>query len=259
VERELEMARQIQQSLVPQQSHFDSLHQQLDVAVGFEPCHWVGGDYADALRMPDGRVLLAIADVCGKGLQAALVASSLHTFVRATVDVGLPLTEVVARLNRYMCRYLADNMFITMLCIAADLSNGDLEVLSAGHPPALVADSNGHVVSLDVGQNVGLGMLDTEMSSGVYRLGPDHILFLYTDGLTEAVNKQREPLGTENLASMLASVVSFHGARGPHAMREAMLNSLRGYRGSLLAHDDTTFLLARLRIDPAQENPSLLR
>src|SRR5512133_101171 len=102
VERELEMARQIQQSLVPQQSHFDSLHQQLEVVVGFEPCHWVGGDYADALRMPDGRVLLAIADVCGKGLQAALVASSLHTFVRATVDVGLPLTEVVARLNRYM-------------------------------------------------------------------------------------------------------------------------------------------------------------
>ncbi|HMA91231.1 MAG TPA: hypothetical protein VKP30_01035, partial [Polyangiaceae bacterium] len=73
------------------------------------------------------------------------------------------------------------------------------------------------------------------------------------------VNKQREPLGTENLANMLSSVVSFHGARGPHAMREAMLNSLRGYRGSLLAHDDTTFLLARLRIDPAQENPSLLR
>lgn len=259
VERELEMARQIQQSLVPQQGHFDSLHQQLEVVVGFEPCHWVGGDYADAVPMPDGRVLLAIADVCGKGMQAALVASSLHTFVRATVDVGLSLTDMVSKINRYMCRYLAENMFITMLCIAADLNNGELEVVSAGHPPALIAEANGHVFSLDVGQNIGLGVVDTEMVSGVHRLGPDQMLFLYTDGLTESVNKQREALGTENLSNMLSSIVSFHGARGLHAMREALLNALRGYRGSLLAHDDTTFLLARLRMDSAQRVDPLTR
>ncbi len=248
VERELEMARQIQQGLVPQQAHFDSLHQQLEVVVGFEPCHWVGGDYADAVRLPDGRVLLAIADVCGKGMQAALVASSLHTFVRATVDLGLPLTELVARINRYMCRYLPDHVFVTMLCVAADLVTGDLEVVSAGHPPALVAEPNGRVLSLDVGHNVGLGLMDANIVSGIHRLGPDQILFLYTDGLTEAVNKQLEPLGIERLAHMFSSAVSLHAVRGTHAMREAMLSSLRGYRGSLLAHDDTTFLLARLRI-----------
>lgn len=252
VERELEMARQIQQSLVPQQAHFDSLHRQMEVVVGFEPCHWVGGDYADAVPMPDGRVLLAIADVCGKGMQAALVASSVHTFVRATVDVGLPLTEMVFRLNRYMCRYLPDHVFITMLCIAADLTNGDLEVVSAGHPPALIAEPDGRVFALDIGRNVGLGVTDAKITSGTHRLGPEQLLFLYTDGLTEAQNKQREPLGMENLAQMLAGVVSFHGARGPHAMREAMLTSLRGYRGSLLAQDDTTFLMARLQIDSAK-------
>lgn len=247
IERELEMARKIQQSLVPQQAQFDSLHQQMEVVVGFEPCHWVGGDYADAVPMPDGRVLLAVADVCGKGMEAALVASSVHTFVRATVDVGLSPTEIVSRLNRHMCRYLPDHVFITMLCVAADLTNGDLEVVSAGHPPALIAESTGHVFELDIGRNVGLGVTDSKIVSGIHRLGPDQILFLYTDGLTEAENKQREPLGMENLARMLSSVVSFHGSRGPHAMREAMLNSLRGYRGSLLAHDDTTFLMARLR------------
>jgi phosphoserine phosphatase RsbU/P len=254
VDRELEMARQIQQSLVPQQTHFDSLHQQMEVVVGFEPCHWVGGDYADAMPMPDGRVLLAIADVCGKGMQAALVASSVHTFVRATVDVGLSLTEMVSRLNRYMCRYLPDHVFITMLCIAADLTTGEIEVVSAGHPPALIVGADGRAFELDIGRNVGLGVTDAKIASGIHRMGPDQLLFLYTDGLTEAVNKQREPLGVNNLAQMLSEVVSFHGARGPHAMREAMLNALRGYRGSLLAHDDTTFLMARLRIDGKRES-----
>lgn len=249
VDRELEMARQIQQSLVPQQIHFDSLHRHLQVVVGFEPCHWVGGDYADAVPMPDGRILLAIADVCGKGMQAALVASSVHTFVRATVDVGLSLTEMLSRINRYMCRYLPDHVFITMLCIAADLATGDLEVVSAGHPPALILEANGRVSTLDIGRNVGLGVTDAQMVSGIHRLAPDQLLFLYTDGLTEAVNKHGEPLGTENLAQMLSEVVSFHGWRGPEAMREALLNSLRGYRGSLLAHDDTTFLMARLQND----------
>src|SRR6185369_11461397 len=66
IERELETARQIQQGLVPKKLDFA----RLDVTVGFEPCKWVGGDYVDAMLMPDGRILLAVADVCGKGLQA---------------------------------------------------------------------------------------------------------------------------------------------------------------------------------------------
>ncbi len=255
VERELEMARQIQQSLVPQQAHFDSLNQRLEVVVGFEPCHWVGGDYADAVLMPDGRVLLAIADVCGKGMQAALVASSLHTFVRATVDLGTSLPDLVRRINRHMCRYLPDHVFITMLCVAADLVTGDLEIVSAGHPPAFIGEPNGRVFSLEVGHNVGLGFTDTEMVSGMHRLRSDQTLFLYTDGLTEAINKQREPLGAERLAQMFSAAVTIHGARGPHAMKEAVLTSLRSYRGSLLAHDDTTFLMARLRLGSGPPRP----
>ncbi len=87
IERELDTARQIQRGLVPKKHDFPGF----DVAIAFEPCKWVGGDYVDVVPMPDGRMLFAVADVCGKGLQAALVTSSVHTMVRATTDGGRSL------------------------------------------------------------------------------------------------------------------------------------------------------------------------
>jgi hypothetical protein len=109
----------------------------------------------DAVPMPDGRVLLAIAGVCGKGMQAALVASSLHTLVRATVDGGSPPADLMERLNRHLCRYLPDHVFVTMPCVAVEAQSGEMEVVSAGHPSAVVADPYGRVSSIDIGHNVG--------------------------------------------------------------------------------------------------------
>ena len=180
-------------------------------------------------------------------VQAALVASSLHTYVRATVEIGRPLPELVQRVNRHLCRYLPDHVFVTMLCIAADLETGEIEVVSAGHPSPYIADRSGRVWSLDVGHNIGLGITDTEITSGAYQLEPDDVLFLYTDGLIEAVNEQRVPLGSQRLAQMFSRVVSRHGGGGMHAMKEALFAELRAYRGSQLTSDDTTFLLARRR------------
>ena len=111
IERELLTARQIQTGLVPKKAKLD--FKGLDVCVDFQPCKWVGGDYVDALPMPDGRVLFTVADVCGKGLQAALVTSSLHTMVRASVDVQPSLSALVERVNRHLC----DCLLYTSRCV----------------------------------------------------------------------------------------------------------------------------------------------
>jgi serine phosphatase RsbU (regulator of sigma subunit) len=104
------------------------------------------------------------------------------------------------------------------------------------------------VWSIDVGHNVALGMLDTEIVSGKYQFGPENVLFLYTDGLTEAVDEHRVPLGGEKLAEYFSRIAATQSGRGTHAMREAMLAALRGYRGSRLTTDDSTFLMARRRL-----------
>src|SRR6185437_9437110 len=131
MERELARARQIQMRLVPKDPKFNGL----EVAIGFVPCHFVGGDYVDAVRMKDGRTLVAIADVCGKGLPAALVASSVHTMIHAGVLSDLSLPELMSNLNSYLQGTLSDESFVTMVAIAIDPIRGEIEVVDAGHPP----------------------------------------------------------------------------------------------------------------------------
>lgn len=244
VNRELEIAREIHQSCVPQEARFHSVSHSLQAVVGFEPCWWVGGDYADAIALPDGRVLLTIADVCGKGVQAALVAVVLRNLLHLVSEL-CALSELMERMNRHLCRHLPDHAFVTALMIAVNLDTGDLEVVSTGHPPALVANTSGRVWALDVGRNVGLGVTDTKIVSGRGHLEPDQILLLYTDGLTEALDKDRVPLGMEQLARMLSLVVSEKATSNLDAMKIALLLALREYSGPYLAHDDCTFMLAR--------------
>jgi serine phosphatase RsbU (regulator of sigma subunit) len=241
VERELQMARQIQDGLVPRSLHF----QGLDVAVGFEPCRWVGGDYVDAVLMPDGRVLLAVADVCGKGLQAALVASSLHTMVRATVDAGGTLSRLIQSCNTYLCSYLPEHSFVTMVIVVIDTATGEMEVINAGHPPAFAVSSDGRIRELQSEENVALGMMPTEMDIERSMLIGDEVLVLYSDGLTELVDENQVALGVERFGSGLSEIVRNEPNASVEDYRARVIQMLESYRGSQLAADDSTFLIAR--------------
>jgi serine phosphatase RsbU (regulator of sigma subunit) len=240
VERELEMARQIQEGLVPKSLRFLGL----DVAVGFQPCRWVGGDYVDAVLMPDGRVLLAVADVCGKGLQAALVASSLHTMVRVTADNGGSVHQLMDRLNNYLCNYLPEHSFVTMICIAIDPRTGEVECLNAGHPPAFIVASDG-VHQLQSEANIALGMMPTNLVAERSFLAEGEVLCLYTDGLSDRTGVDQEMLGTDRLADGFSSIV----CESPHAPVEELCarltQMLDNFSGSQLAADDSAFLVAR--------------
>ena len=91
----------------------------LDFAIGFTPCRWVGGDYVDLIRGPNGQVLLTIADVCGKGLPAALVASSLHMLTHTAMRTSTPLPAIMQNLNIYLCESLSEGTFVSMLAAAS--------------------------------------------------------------------------------------------------------------------------------------------
>ncbi|HEU4412576.1 MAG TPA: SpoIIE family protein phosphatase [Polyangiaceae bacterium] len=241
VERELDMARQIQQGLVPHSPNFE----RIEVALGFNPCKWVGGDYVDAVPMLDGRALFVLADVCGKGMQAALVTSSLHTMVHLVVDSGGSLSRLVHRLNRHLCSYLPEHSFVTMVCVALDPETGAYECVNAGHPPPFLIGPDGRLRHMQSAVNppLGLAPFAFEVQSGT--LEPGEMMALYSDGLTELRNEARQMLGGEQLGAGLARVyVSMAGAPIDEigAKLTAMLDN---YRGRKLAEDDSTFLLAR--------------
>ena len=241
VERELQMARQIQDGLVPRTLHVPGF----DVAIGYEPCRWVGGDYADVVVMPDGRILLALADACGKGLQAALVASSLHTMVHATVDAGGNLSQLIHSCNAYLCSYLPEHSFVTMVMVVIDTATGELEVINAGHPPPYAISTDGHIRELQSEVNIALGMMEMHMETERSMLIGDEVLVLYSDGLTELVDENQIALGPERLSQSLGAIVRDEPTTTVEVYRERIIQMLDRFRGSQLAADDSTFEVAR--------------
>ncbi len=243
IERELDTARQIQRGLVPKKHDFPGF----DVAIAFEPCKWVGGDYVDVVPMPDGRMLFAVADVCGKGLQAALVTSSVHTMVRATTDGGRSLPELMERVNKHLCEWLPSHSFVTMVAVAVDPVTGETECVNAGHPPPIAVSAAGTLRFLQSAVNPALGVDMTTMESQRGTLAPGDVLLLYTDGLTELRNMSKEMLGQERLGDGFLRICMAEGARGVSAISSGLRQLLESFRGDQLPEDDRAFLLVRRR------------
>jgi phosphoserine phosphatase RsbU/P len=255
IERELEMARRIQTRLVPREPSFPGL----DVVIGFDPCKWVGGDYVDAVPMPDGRVLFIVADVCGKGLQAALITSSMHTMVRATIQSTRPdarfspdrrhrrmgIVELMGRVNEYLCEYLPEDSFATMVGIVIDPLTGALECVNAGHPPALIVTPSGCTRQLQVARNTALGVDRIELAAQQESLAQGDVLLLYTDGLTELRNGFQQMLGEERLSSGVAEAYAAGPERPVQALADDLRAMLERFRGDQMPEDDRAFLIAR--------------
>ena len=242
IQRELERAQEIQHRLIPRRVHVPGV----EAAIGFRPCLWVGGDYADLVPLPDGRVLLAVADVCGKGLSAALMASSLHTMVHAAVRAGQGLTALMTALNDYFLVDLGAESFATMLCVALHPETGECECVCAGHPPGLIVDANSNLRQLAVDGCCPLGVEPEGIRSTSDRLARGELLVMFTDGLTELSNASDEMLGMVGLGEGLRLIYAAgHGQ--PVTELVGQLNTcLDRYEGGGIANDDRTFLLARL-------------
>ncbi|MFT3775076.1 MAG: SpoIIE family protein phosphatase [Minicystis sp.] len=241
IERELQTARQIQRALLPKRLDFPGL----DVSVGFEPCKWVGGDYVDAVQLPDGRVLLAVADVCGKGLQAALVTSSLQTMVRAAMDSMPSVAELMERVNRHLCEWLPAHSFVTMVVAAIDPATGEIECVNAGHPPVLIVDRDGDLRFLQSAENPALGVAPFGMESQRALLEFGDVLVMYTDGLTELRNASLEMLGQDRLGEDFARICAANPGERSADMAEALRKMLEQFSGDHLPEDDRAFVVAQ--------------
>jgi serine phosphatase RsbU (regulator of sigma subunit) len=247
IERELETARQLQARIVPNRRELEVAG--LDVCLVYEPCRWVGGDYADAIPMPDGRVLLAVADVCGKGLQAALVTSSLHTMVRATVDSAPSLAALVERVDRHLISFLPSYSFVTLVAAAVDPATGAMEYVNAGHPPAFIVARDGAVRTLGEALNPALGIRPGALTPMCTRLERGEVLAMYTDGLTEIRNGAREMLGQERLEQGLARICAASPGARSAVVAGALCDMLDDFREGAFPEDDRAFLVARRRAD----------
>ncbi len=250
MERELASARKIQMNLVPTKTRVKGL----DVTVGFEPCKWVGGDYADVVKRPDGRVLLVLADVCGKGLPAALVTSSLHTMVHVSARADLDLQAMMNNLNEHLCESLAEGTFVTMVAVDLDPATGKLECVNAGHPPIFVLDPNGGLRHLQHSANLPLGIAPRPLSLEKDTLELGHLLTLYSDGLTELPDENGQLLGVEELGQYLMAIYAGKENQPVELCADALIREMEKLDNGRDPTDDRTFLLARRAI-PVKPKP----
>jgi phosphoserine phosphatase RsbU/P len=235
-QRELEEARLIQRGLLP--SSVPRVPG-TDVAVAWQPAHGVGGDCFDTIAF-GGSLGIAVADVAGKGLPAALLMSNLQAAVRAFGSESAAPGAICASVNRLLCRNMAAGRFATFCFARIDPAAGRVTYSNAGHNPPLLVHADGTIECLTEGGMV-LGVFpDNAYGQADLRLRPGDRLVFYTDGITEVRNAAGEEYEEDRLvAACLAA-----RAEPAEAMKDALLADVASFSGGQFEDDATLIVVA---------------
>jgi serine phosphatase RsbU (regulator of sigma subunit) len=238
IEQDIAVAAAIQQRILP-----TTLPQieGYDIAGVNIPSKSVGGDYYDCIPLPDGKFALAIADVSGKGVPAALLVSSLHAYLSAYLESPFLLLELAQRLNRVINRASTDDKFITAFLAILTPATGELLTLNAGHTPVYLRRVDGSVQEINAG-GIPFGMLDIDFpfESQMVQILPGERLLLYTDGITEAANESYTLYDTDRpLKEFFARRTS---PKVEEFIRE-LITDIKAFTGNAPQNDDITALV----------------
>jgi sigma-B regulation protein RsbU (phosphoserine phosphatase) len=214
----------------------------LEVSARLESAMAVGGDFYEVLRLDDGRVLLAVGDVSGKGVPGALFMAVAATLLRTIVREHRDPAEILMRLNDALVVQNPRMMFVTLLCVVLDPSTGIATCANAGHlPPVLVrpgADPRLTVPS--TGMMVGI-IPGAEIGRATLELAPGDALVLYSDGVTEAHDTAERMFEEEGLLASLAQAAG----RSADAIASTVLEAVHRHAGEAPQYDDITVLAVR--------------
>lgn len=235
MEEELRVARAIQESLLPRKLPSTGW---LRAAGHSVPSHQVGGDYFDLHPIGASTWALINADVSGKGVSSALLASLIQGVFLASSHAGVPLEQTMARLNRFFLDRTEGEKYATIFYATLGAS-GILRYVNAGHCPPLLVRAGGGIQNLDAG-GLPAGMLEeAEYQARDVPLRPGDMLVLYTDGLTEAEDPDGRPFGEERLRE----VVRAKAACGCRAMHEALEQAVTRFAQGAVQKDDRTLMV----------------
>src|SRR5947209_6950449 len=238
-DRELQLAREIQQRFQPTTPPVVSGYELQGISF---PSYQIGGDYYDFILCPDGRLVVALGDVSGKGTSAALLMSSLHAAVHAQVASCRPITETIGAVNHYLADNTPANRFVTLFYAELDPLTGSLSFINAGHNPPLIAHAAGGAMEqLDSG-GLPLGIMpDGEYREGRTQLRPGDALVTYSDGVTEQTNPRGEEFGAARLQEVIAQNVGLTAA----GIRDKIESALSKFAQGTPAVDDITLVIVK--------------
>jgi phosphoserine phosphatase RsbU/P len=254
MEAELTIARQVQEKMLPSDIPTTP---GLEVAAVSRFCTEVAGDYYDVIDVGDGRTVLAIGDVSGKGAAAALLMSNVQASLRTAIGIEsktgpgknsapnreIQLSGIVANINRLIFRNSQPEQFITFFVALFDPKTNRLDYINAGHNPPLAVSRSGAVKELTEGGLLLGVMPEMPYKQGSTQLGAGDIVFLYTDGLSESARADEEMFGEDRIKQFLAVNINLT----PNLLLEKLEQEVSTFIGDQHLTDDFTLLSVKVK------------
>ncbi|HXG83689.1 MAG TPA: SpoIIE family protein phosphatase [Pyrinomonadaceae bacterium] len=241
MEHELELAIEIQQQFQPSAPPVTDDYEFQGISFS---CYEIGGDYYDFIEQADGKMLIALGDVSGKGTAAALLMSSVHASIHAQVSAKTPLNETITAVNQYLAENTPANRFVTMFIAELDRQTGTIKYINAGHNPPLIGRADGTVEQLESG-GFPLGILPmAQYDVGETHLQPGEALVIYSDGVSEANNAAGDEFGMERLTEVVRKNVAASAA----GMRDKVESALSAFTKTAPANDDITLVIVKRKL-----------
>jgi serine phosphatase RsbU (regulator of sigma subunit)/pSer/pThr/pTyr-binding forkhead associated (FHA) protein len=242
---QLSLARQIQSRLTPE------LPQDLsgvDFALYHKPVIWVGGDYCDVWSLDDGRLTLAVGDVSGRGLPAAMALPGLKLVLRTAMALGAVPAKAMRLANLHVLRNLPEDVHVSLFLGLFDPRKSTLEYINAGHMKPIIIAPESTVVGLGQQGNPALGVADASFQAKVETVGRAACVLVFTDGITQATARNGDKFGFERLVHLLKTG-QYHC---PADIIDSVINAVENFRKPSPQTDDiTVFALANRQVDAA--------
>jgi PAS domain S-box-containing protein len=239
-EIELDLASQVQQRLYPEA---DPEIPGYDMAGAVFPAEATSGDYYDFVSLPDGAMMIVVADVSGHGLGPALVMAETRAYLRSLTRTTQDLVSITTGLNDFLLADLQDNHFVTMLLARLDPSDGRLEFINAAHPEGVIVDGSGKLVARMVSRCLPLGMFGDRWQCVMQHaeIGAGEIAVFATDGVLECESPDGEEFG----GGRLLEVVSHHRLATAAEIVAEVHRAVREFRKGERQEDDVTIVICK--------------
>ena len=244
LEDQLELSQVVQRALLPHQ--LPSIPG-VELAVFSRPAQIVGGDCFDFYQYRDGAYGLAIADVADHGIAAGMLMASVQTALRTLVPQGVSPADVAEQLNRFFCHNVHFTTFVTLFLGRLEPATHALTYCNAGHNAPLLWQAGRAAWLAPTGAAIGL-VEDSRAAAESASLAPGDVLLLYTDGVTEARNRQAEQFGSDRLAALVRE----HTALSAPELVQALRQQLHVFADGQPLADDTTVVACKFDEQPPQ-------
>lgn len=243
LKNDLTIARDIQQYILPRVfPPFPEDSDKVDIYASMGAAKDIGGDFYDFFRIDDDHIALVIADVCGKGIPAALFMAVSRTIIRSKGMQGCSASTCLEESNRMLASYSVDNMFVTVFYAIYNLKTGFVSYSNAGHNPPHLLRRNGTVSELLLSKNTIVGVFDElTYQEDQLQLEQGDTLVMFTDGVTEATDAEFKEFGTERLDSILRQKAD----ASCQQIVEAVRAGIKDFVGEAEQSDDITMLVVK--------------